>query len=423
MILSPTQIESYDPTTPFGCKRKWWFERIDLRPKGIIGGGELGTAVHTTLEDFLRGGPQGGLHDLVIGAPGALEWLIKLRPRVVVIEKKFDDLLLAGVPVQGRIDWIANIGDDGALELGDHKTTSVIAKYAKTAGEIKKSIQMNVYAKHLVSGGALEGDDTLRMTQDYYQTKGAKKFEAVSCETTKREINSRILEVEATIEEMVKASKVTRPEEIEPNLKACNIGFGCPHRAYCPRAGEFNMASLFDAFAAPATKYPEPVVSALPPDAPASNPALAADEPKVALPKLVIDDSKNPTGDAVAPATPLPTPEPATVVPPEGTPKKGRKPGSKNKPHATDEEIAQMKSVAVVPSVPSLGPVTVNRIMIRHGVKIGKPNYSSATIEVEMEGTVNGSLEAAKEALSLQVRGAMRKELEVYDTPATPVKP
>jgi len=212
---------------------------------------------------------------------------------------------------------------------------------------------------------------------------------------------------------MVKASKVTSPEEIEPNLKVCNIAFGCPHRSYCPRSGEFNMASLLDMFAGtPAA--PAPVVNAiiaeskptpsmaLPPDVPQYDPTLAADKVEEPRPELVL--------------------EPAL---PDTPPAKGRAKGSKNKPKefATPEEIAQMQAAAVSVNVKSSGPVTIHKISIRHGAKIGMPNFSSATVEVEMEGLVNGSVEEAKESLSTQVRAQMRKELEVYTkAPATEAK-
>ena len=404
MILSASQIESFDSRTTFGCERKWWFEKV----KGLKGGKDtalvLGDAVHQTLEAFLKGAGQGVLHDLVIGAPGALEYLIGLRKRVRLVESKFggDQLILAGVPLAGKIDWIAADakGYDPvfpSIELGDHKTSSNLAKYAKTPGQLKKSVQMNVYAAWLSRN--LDAFDSLKVTQDFYQTKGAKKFEVVSCEISKRENAESVLEIEATIERMVKVSKSTEPEQVTPNLKACHIGYGCPHRAYCPQSGAFNMASLLDAFkeTTPTPPPPEPPpvpTGALPPDAPKSDPAIASEPP------------------------------PDNEIEVETEPKKrGRKPGSQNKPknHASQEEIAQMQSAQFVPELPSIGPVTIHRISIRHGAKIGMPNFSSALVEVEAEGIVNGDVEAAKESLSLQVKAMMVKELEVYK-PKEPAK-
>jgi CRISPR/Cas system-associated exonuclease Cas4 (RecB family) len=433
VILSPTQIEQFDPSTPFGCKRKWWFERVGGRPKAPMAGTELGTAVHSTLETFLKGGPQGGLHDLVIGAPGALEWLMRLRTAVEHIEFKVDEsagLKLAGVPVVARIDWTAT--HPYGREIGDHKTTSNIAKYAKTPGELKRSIQMNIYAYRFLSCG----QDVSRLTQDFYQTKGAKKFLPVSVEISKPEIQSRILEIESTVEEIVKASKLSKVEDLEPNEKVCNIAFGCPHRAYCPRSGEINMASLLDMFKAASIPTPPPA-AALSPDAPASDPKLAADPPKLeATKKITIDDSQNPKGDAVSPPPPVPAPasappparlrigsgEPAPTPPSPKRP--GRPPGAKNKPKEFAEPPVFPGQLPLGPPITpqAASPVEIDRITIRHGARVGLPNYSSATVEVEMSALVRGPLEEAKELLSLQCKALMRKELEVY-TPKPEVKP
>ncbi len=401
--ISPTQIESFDSSTTWGCPRKWWFDRRMPRPpadKNLM----LGTAVHSTLEDFLKGGPQGGLHEVVIQAPGALEFLLGLRKRIKVIEKKIEpgELLLAGVPVAGRIDWVAGSPD----EVGDHKTTSSIARYAKTSGQLRESTQMNIYA------ATIDVHD-LKITQDFYQTKGAKKFEAVSCTTTKPFIRERICKIESVVEAMVQADKANKPEDVIPDETKCNIGFGCPHRNYCPRSGDINMASLLDMFKViPPTQAetalidyqkpestPQPVVGtppqvpvgALPPDAPKSDPALASAGPKVER-KLVVSDDEPVNTDTEKP-------------------RRGRPPGAGNKPKPMEVIIPPY-----VPATPQSGPIQIERITLRHGAKIGRPNFSSATVEVEMTALVTGGLEAAKEALSLQCRTVMVKELSIYDT-------
>lgn len=191
------------------------------------------------------------------------------------------------------------------------------------------------------------------------------------------------------------------------------------------------MASLMDEFFPPKPDA-APVQQVLPPDAPKSNPppppaeivesakAVAAAMEASRLrkdgqPGLMIDDSKNPTGDAVAPKVeekPAPAPEvstpareqtPATAEAPKR--KRGRPAGSANKPPETPPEVTEK----VV--------VSVDRISIHHSIKLGKPNYSSAGVDVGMEGTVppGGSLADAKAALSLQVRELLMSELKVYD--------
>ncbi len=372
--LSPTQIESFMPSTPFGCGTRWWFDRrMPKAPpdRNLI----LGSAVHATLEAFLKGGPQGALHELVIQAPGALEFLLKLRKRIAFVEFNIKDFKIAGVPVWGRVDWAANPD-----EIGDHKTTSIIAKYAKTEGEIKNSVQMNVYAAALADG---LGHD-IRLTQDFYQTKGARKFLPVSVLTTKPFIAERVCTIEATVEQMVKADAALKPDDVEGDVSKCYIGFGCPHRAYCPHTKkEMTMVSLLDMFKTPQIVPITPideVAQVLPPDAPKSDPKLASQRPK----EVEVDHDDDP----------------------ETAPKKlpGRPPGARNKPKTENPALTQAAAVQV------------ERITIRHSVRVAVPNSygSSNGVEVEATGFVTGSVEDAKASLSLQVKNMMMTELEIY---------
>lgn len=442
MILSASQVESFDPDlgNPFACKTRWWLEHPGGHESGKDWSKDKGTAVHETLERFLKGEPQGCLHETVIGAPGALEFLIPLRKRIRFVEAAFKPgtphppqipwlppVRIGGIDFSGRIDWLAADAVEPQLfDLGDHKTTSNIAKYAKTVGQLKKSPQMNIYARWLMQ---IEPWAEIRLSQDFYQSKGTKKFELVTTKLLQRENAERILSIEATVEEMVKTSAVTAPEKVAPNLKACRVGYGCPHRAHCPHVKEFSMASLLDMFtAAPAISQPAvteraPVVprvavptvatGVLPVDAPPSNPPSPASNGQAASSPPLPPQA----GVSGASAWEKGEPAPAVQVASE-TPKRGRKPGSKNKPKdfASPEEIAQMQSVVVVPTIPSLGPVTVRSISIRHDVKIGLPNYSSAGIAIEYGGTITegASAEEARQSLSLLVRNAAVKELEVY---------
>lgn len=405
MILSPTQIETFDPETTWGCNRKWYFTYIrKIRPTEKDPTLELGDAVHKTIEDFFRTGDRGRLHDLVLGAPGGVQMLEKIRPRVRMIERKIevsDGLTLAGVPYVGRIDWAAEPEDPVAhdIEVGDHKTTSTIAKYAKTAGQIKHSVQMNLYGNFFLRHGA----EVLLYTQDYWQTKKAKACEKISIQISKPEIESRILEIETVVEKMKLVAEESDLEKIAPNEKVCNIGYGCPHRAYCPRSGVFNMASLLDAF-----KESTPAPVAAPEPTPATAPAQAA---------VIPPDAPKPRKFEIKAEVPLPetapTPPQAPPAPAPGfdAPKRGRPVGSRNKPKdPTADEPANDN--AELPKDPTA--VKIERITIRHGAKVGLPNFSSATVEVEYTGLVTGSVEAARDLISLACKDTMKRELEVY---------
>lgn len=520
--VSASQIETFDVETPFGCHVKWWLN-VHMIPvartdPSLI----LGDAVHQTLERYLRGGAQGELHDIVIHAPGAVPWLEKLRPRVKLVEHwicevekverdgqlvekpksgGWSDLYLAGVPVHGKLDWAATPAEDhGALfrpqiELGDHKTSSNISRYGKTAGQVKHSPQMNIYAAAMMGNELIEqlfGEDpeSFIFTQDFYQTgKRGKKFDPVSVSVLKPEIDKRILEIEATVEQMKLVEQKAKPDDVEPDTNKCDIGFGCPHRAYCPHYGAFNMDSLLDAFAVPATPAQEIV-----PTSSASQLSVAMDVPAPKVRKLAVTDVVE-DGSAAVIAEPADT-EPPALLPLDAAPRahvqtpasalvdakpvkgsdkpiaasaaaqpaarRGRPPGSKNKPKAPDAtQIAQQVTAAAqsvttapvpkageepakkpavdpgpeteaeiveipAPSKPAPvapaetpkgvpGPVQVDRITIRHGARIGMPNFSSATVEVEYSAIVHsGSVDQAKDIVSLACRKAMHDELEVY---------
>jgi hypothetical protein len=195
------------------------------------------------------------------------------------------------------------------------------------------------------------------------------------------------------------------------------------------------MASLLDAFkkSSPGgvaeaqlvpTLAPAIPTGITPPDQPKSDPKLAADPPKVeASPKrenMQIVDVPAPA------ATPPVAPPPELLQEP---PKKGpgRPKGSPNKPKDLGAAPAAAPAAPVVAaSAPTATaealkaePAKVTRITVRHGAKIGQPNYSSATVEVEYEALVTGNVEAARESVSMACRAAMMKELEVYTKPST----
>ena len=192
------------------------------------------------------------------------------------------------------------------------------------------------------------------------------------------------------------------------------------------------MASLMDAFFPSTPSAPTemqlqtaavlgvPVSEVMPPDAPASNPA--------AFSKVVIDDSQNPAGDAVVVVTP-PVVTPGVEVPPSipeqpgvtasPDPKRGRgRPkGTQNAPK--DLTVYRDPApIAITTETPkaSTASVAVDRVTIRHEVKIGLPGYSSAGAQIELSGTLlpGASLADAKESLSMQVKQMMIKELNVY---------
>ncbi len=180
------------------------------------------------------------------------------------------------------------------------------------------------------------------------------------------------------------------------------------------------MASLFASFGvAPAVVAPPPAqaiveakappvalaesAAVLPPDAPASDPALAALAPKFFMPPGITEVKK-----------------------------RGRPPGAKNRLEIQDvsSDAAPAKAeTAQKAEAPrrEVAPFKVTEISLRHGARIslGKNSFSSVEVEVEMKAEIFGDPDAAREALSVFVKQGMHKELSVYQVavPAPEVKP
>jgi len=435
VILSPTQIELFDETTPFGCERKWWFAYVKKVGREEIPQMALGTAVHATIEAFMLGAEQGVLHDLA--TPG-LDILIRKRNRVKLVETKIEpeDFQLEGEGITGRIDYVGT-HDEFGIDLTDWKTTSSIAKYAKTVGQIRKSIQNGIYAGFLFKR---TGVDQLYSAQVYFQTKGAKRAEEVGCAVTKSENDQVLLRVGEIIRRMQVVATKTKPEDVKPDTTKCKIAFGCPHQSYCPRSGEFNMASLLDMFNNPSktvnpgpaevvkfdakphetpkpTGVPNGVAPGVqeggaavsnkitPPDQPKSDPALAALPPKLeAAPKhenmKIKDVEEKPTpeqGGSTESGTPQGSPSTTTPAPGEAPKRgRGRPPGAKT----AEAGVVQLKTVVV-----------------RHGIWIGKGNFSGFKTDVEVTADVPAGMtfEATREVVSQNCRAALEKELKAWN--------
>ncbi len=117
-------------------------------------------------------------------------------------------------------------------------------------------------------------------------------------------------------------------------------------------------------------------------------PAVAAPTPAAAAP----------TPAAAAPAPAAAAPAPAAAAPAPIAKEKKLKLGK------TDAELS-----------PPVQSIKVNTITIRKGAKIGQPNYSSITIEVEMSAEITGDVVAGHAALSDLVDAAVEKELKTEE--------
>lgn len=421
-------LETADPTSPFGCERKHWFAEGPMQLKGFTGNAatELGDVVHKGNETFLETkGATNSLHPRALPGKALIEAYI---PRIIGIEHKFKGgLEVAGLPFAGRIDLLASPaeGDPVQAEIVDWKTTSSIAKWAKSHFEVGISTQTTVYAKWFYNVLA-ENSDPLRLSMVYFQTKDAPRVEKRTDVVTREDVESRWNTAIVPLAlRALDISKETDINKVPANLAVCDIAFGCPYRDRCPREvpdpfglskrKEQKMPSILDKFkqiqttasgapAAPPAPPPEPVPppkeKPLPPPAPPAPPPVfeAVPPPRTAAPAQVPPPLPTaPGGPDDGPSAPPPPPKPRGP---------GRPPGAKNKPKPTFTKPPDLTPGEVTfVEEPRVTSVSVGRSFT---VNLG--NYQSAKVEVAMSAV--GMTEAE---LAVLVEEALQRQLAPYN--------
>jgi len=287
--ISPSSINAFDESTPFGCERRWWFKYVLKNPEPQQESMQLGEALHKRNEDYLKTGlvtelgmPLGNyseehviksFHLFEKGRP----WLDKnlkntanplaraswVRGVEMSLPKGFT---VAGVGISPMSKCDVVVDDaGGAPGIVDWKTTSNISKYGKTPGGLASDTQMLLYARAFFPEG-----ESVRLVHGQYETKGTPKFQVAEVVVSKEAIDKRLREFIVPLVERMKATyRVPAARDVKPNRNAC---FRCPHKGICPSEKVNPLMGIFDKFKA-ANPTTAPVV---PPDAPASDPALAA---------------------------------------------------------------------------------------------------------------------------------------------------
>lgn len=237
-LFSPTQISTY-----IECPRKWAWRRIAKIYDPPNASAALGTETHALLEKYLTDGTMpdhvahptaakvasAGLH--LLPAPGTKGMLLERSfrfqsPRTHYVYNGLKDVEIEpGVPV-------VTLGADGSAPIViDHKTTSSIDSYAKSADDLLYDPQAIIYA---IDSMARFESRLVDLRWVYYQTKGPSK----SYVTSQRIDSSHAAKVFEVIEQVASeaASALDRgiePLDLEPNPSACSAYGGCPHRHRC----------------------------------------------------------------------------------------------------------------------------------------------------------------------------------------------
>lgn len=464
LIISPSQIESFDHASPFGCERKWWLKSILKWPEPQSDAQGLGDQLHATIEHYLGARPEAPKSPRAQELFAAGKHIIDdVKPDVYAVEE-WMQLVLDGCLVRGRIDLL--LGRFGVHTILDWKTTSSIEKYAKSAHSLKTNTQLVLYANYVKQ--KYECGNPLTLSHVYFQTRGTTRAERISTQVTHEALDSHtqnvIVPVIRRMKQVARVEDVSQTNADTSKCRMCAFNTRCPKESILPslreRLAAFKpTAAEVAATPAPATTVisvdPQPYCEAstiingeivkcadrpghtgghdylravgrapavVPPDAPKSDPALAA--------------------DPVEGFSPMPPPKAQTKVPVTEFKKEL---GIENKmvevERGVDGQVVSMKkrgrpkkmkfedvpadapAVAAPIEVDKRGapaPVfyTVKKVTLSHGLTLNMGNFNSARVDVSMEAEVGEDVSTVLDALSMQIRARLNQELEPYQQAA-----
>lgn len=276
---SASAIQAFDVGTYAGCNLRWYFTRVEKCKEPENKGQQTGKDGHSQIEHYLRTnedvlGPfaRAGKHflptpgsDLVVEQGLAPEAETKIAMALAETGapqqeiERMAGLAIEGVPIVGYVDVRHSRGQYVAgdatlkweespattIEVIDHKFTSDIARYSKTAEQILDAVQMVSYAVH--AGNINPNADRVRLSHNYYATKGPKTARKVTglilLEDARRKWYDGVGPIVRAMKDVAKAKNASEVEGYSPS---CDAYRGCPHRAYCPHTPD---SSIFDIWA------------------------------------------------------------------------------------------------------------------------------------------------------------------------------
>lgn len=385
--VSVSQIQTFDVSAFGGCPRKWWFDKIAGLPAPTTKAQAVGVEVHKQIENYLNTG-----EDTLGPIARAGKHFLPTPMVHLLVEHAFTptSLDVAGIPLKGFIDVVNESGQykdnegrthyEDIIEVIDHKTT-VDFKYAKSASELRDSVQMVGYAE-FVRRRDVAGVSQVRISHNNFLTRGAPAARKVTTTIEVPQILEKWERVSQTVNAMKVVAKAERVEDVEANYEACSAYRGCPYMSACPRAKDAVLSfveskgegmSLLNRFMKQPTpehvlNMPVPGAVALTPGlSPETDKAVAVVNQKVNPPDAVVDPKKaaeplppevlvtmSPEIQAAAaafqPSTPMTLAVGLPVPAPTEAPKKrGRKPGSKNAPKVSTEQEVVNEVIANAP--------------------------------------------------------------------------
>lgn len=235
VILSPSQIEKYDR-----CKRRWAIEYIGgMRPPPHPSA-QLGTDVHTVLENWLRDATPPNTNTKA--GKIASRMISNLPPPGTgEVERQFYLTTRNGLLYTGKIDWSGIF--HGAPTAVDHKTTGNLA-YAKTEAQLHSDLQAITYT---LAGCLGFGTGEMQLLWNYATTKGRDpEVRAVRTKISLPVVEAKFESVVEPIAAEITAARKqgADPMSFPPNPAACEDFGGCPHRSTCNLTEQERLRAL-----------------------------------------------------------------------------------------------------------------------------------------------------------------------------------
>jgi len=209
--LSPSQIDSFDNSSPFGCQRKWVWNKLLGFEDTQTGKQKLGEEVHEIMEARLRD------EKLPTASPEAHRLARLFDVSLVKDVTGIEDWLefeLYGAHFRGRADVVTLDG------VWDWKTTSSISKWAKKT--LAGNTQMMLYAHWFFLHNLHTDECTLRHV--YFQTEGNAKCSEKPIETkvTRAEVASFLeTKIKPLVEAMQGVADHRDITRVTPDLNKC----------------------------------------------------------------------------------------------------------------------------------------------------------------------------------------------------------
>lgn len=402
-VISPSMLDAFDSSTAFGCERRGWFKYVAGIKEPQSDNMMLGEQLHSTIEKMLTGQPVGEVPSLVETlVKQSASWIAGIEKRIVGVEQPMPEgFTVRGIPVSPRSRCDAVTDEPSII---DWKTTSDIEKYGKTPGQLAKNTQMLIYAR------AFHPDaEKVILRHGQFQTKGKPLFRVSEVTLDRKTLDSNFESITIPLVEKIRqVARETEARAVAANRNACRT---CPHRGICPADKENPLMSIFAKFKqqTPANPAAQPIT---PPDAPKSDPTLAA-KPIEGFQKPA---TKHQFVDAMeaAPVAPVvEAPAPAPVVEEKRRP--GRPPGSKNKPKvATPAPISPAVTTGGAEILEPSNEIQFESVTVSYGLtlKLGDgKSYEFVRLDCSM--TAKGpDADATYEAVLEKVKANVSAEVE-----------